>query len=158
MFIDRQSSLHFRFKPPQPYKYLEDVIDVSGMSMDRCPQPFAIGEIIGTEDCLKMNIYVPTLKNENMPVMVWIHGGGLTTGSNNFNEYGPLNFLGQNVLVVTINYRLGALGFLSLGNEETPGNAGMLDQILALQWIKENISAFGGDPSKVNFISIFDCQ
>jgi len=84
-----------------------------------------------------------------VPVMVWIHGGGLRQGSNVYDLYGPQLFLDRNVLVVTINYRLGALGFLTLGNEQVPGNAGLRDQAMALAWVRDNIAKFGGDPSLV---------
>ena len=124
---------------------------MSGTFIDRCPQPQALSpnQIMGNEDCLKLNIYVPSRGGESHPVMVWIHGGGLRSGSNNFIEYGPLNFLDGKVILVTINYRLGPLGFLSLGTEDVPGNAGMLDQILALQWIQNYIGEFRGDPNQV---------
>lgn len=106
-------------------------------------------EMKGSEDCLFLNIYAPKNEAGNKPVMVWIHGGGFVTGSG--SEYdGHILAETQDVIVVTINYRLGALGFLShpaLGDEA--GNFGLLDQQLALQWVKRNIAAFGGDPQRV---------
>lgn len=103
----------------------------------------------GSEDCLFLNIYAPRAAGPKRPVMVWLHGGGFVTGSG--NEYdGHILAEEGNVLVVTVNYRLGALGFLShpaLGAES--GNFGLLDQQMALRWIGRNIAAFGGDPSRV---------
>lgn len=106
-------------------------------------------EMKGSEDCLFLNIYTPRHDTGNKPVMVWIHGGGFVTGSG--SEYdGHILAETQDVIVVTINYRLGALGFLShpeLG--DASGNFGLLDQEMALQWVKRNIEAFGGDPKRV---------
>ena len=82
--------------------------------------------------------------------MVWFHGGGLTTGSGNPQEYGPRYWMDDGaVVLVAINYRLNAFGFFSLGTEEVPGNQGLRDQQLALLWVKHNIAAFGGDPELV---------
>lgn len=80
--------------------------------------------------------------------MVWLHGGAFKTGSGNFPVTGPEYIIEENVILVTINYRLGALGFLCV-NKDAPGNAGIQDQILALKWVKRNIGAFGGDPEQV---------
>jgi len=81
--------------------------------------------------------------------MVWIHGGGFISGSGGLPIYGPGRLMDHDVVLVTINYRLGVFGFLSTGDEVIPGNAGMWDQVLALKWVQENIAAFGGDPTKV---------
>merc|ERR1712223_598720 len=82
--------------------------------------------------------------------MFWIHGGGLTIGSGTKGEYDPKYFMDtQSVVIVTINYRPGPFGFLSLGNENVPGNAGLRDQSMALAWVHENIVHFGEDPEKV---------
>ncbi|XP_028028435.1 LOW QUALITY PROTEIN: bile salt-activated lipase-like [Bombyx mandarina] len=100
------------------------------------------------EDCLVMNIFVPDTEQENLPVMVDIHGGAYYSGLGNahrFTDFAALN----NVIVVTFNYRIGLLGFLCLGTEKIPGNAGMKDQITALRWVKRNIATFGGDPNDV---------
>ncbi|KAI1899338.1 hypothetical protein AGOR_G00060760 [Albula goreensis] len=105
------------------------------------------------EDCLYLNIYVPTeddIHDENglKPVMVYIHGGSYMEGTGNMIDGSILASYG-NVIVVTINYRLGVLGFLSTGDQAAKGNYGLLDQIQALRWIKENIQAFKGDPKRV---------
>ena len=85
--------------------------------------------------------------------MFWIHGGSFLFGSNTFDQYGPNQFMkDQNVILVTTNYRIGPIGFLSMGTEEVPGNAGFRDQNLALTWVHDYISNFGGDP---NLVTIF---
>jgi para-nitrobenzyl esterase len=108
-----------------------------------------------SEDCLFLNIYSPGLDDVRRPVMVWIHGGAFCMGSGSTPMYrtGSLASNG-NVVLVTINYRLGALGFLNLneltkGRIPSTGNEGLLDQIAALRWVKENIANFGGDPDNV---------
>ncbi|KAJ8303855.1 hypothetical protein KUTeg_017438 [Tegillarca granosa] len=108
-----------------------------------------------SEDCLYLNIYVPINTKKiasNMAVMVWIHGGAFTSGSGSASVYGGEEFAKKgNVIYVTINYRLGAFGFLKTGKgkHSAIGNYGFEDQRLALKWVKENIAAFGGDPKKV---------
>ncbi|XP_051980656.1 fatty acyl-CoA hydrolase precursor, medium chain-like [Xyrauchen texanus] len=103
-----------------------------------------------SEDCLYLNIYTPSKSGEDakLPVMVWIHGGGLSFGAASIYEGSVLSAY-QNVVVVMIQYRLGLLGFLSTGDEHAPGNYGLLDQVAALQWVQENIHSFGGDPGSV---------
>ena len=81
--------------------------------------------------------------------MVWIHGGAFVSGSGTFWDYGPQYFMEAGVIIVTINYRLGPLGFLSTATEELPGNLGLWDQALALHWVQDNIRYFGGDPGQV---------
>ncbi|UYV64688.1 BCHE [Cordylochernes scorpioides] len=103
------------------------------------------------EDCLYMNIWTPeTSRKEKKAVMFWIHGGGFMFGSGNAQLYNGsmLSTLGD-VVVVTFNYRLGIIGFLASGNELVPGNMGLYDQLMALQWIKQNIEFFGGDPERI---------
>ena len=112
---------------------------------------------MGSEDCLFLNIYVPNFKkNANkhhgaMPVMFWIHGGGLTAGAS--SDYDPTPLVENGVIVVTINYRLGYLGFFAqtaLDSEgHDAGNYGLMDQQFAMQWVQNNIAAFGGDPTNV---------
>ncbi|KAJ9601634.1 hypothetical protein L9F63_000242 [Diploptera punctata] len=107
-------------------------------------------KIIGSEDCLFLNVlYSIKLpdSSEGLPVLMWIHGGGYRRGS--ASQYGVSHLVDQKLVVVTIQYRLGSLGFLSAGTKELPGNAGMFDMSLALQWIKDYIKFFGGNPNKI---------
>ncbi|XP_012688031.1 carboxylesterase 5A-like isoform X1 [Clupea harengus] len=103
-----------------------------------------------SEDCLYVNVYTPAkpLSGEKLPVMVWIHGGGLYMGGA-FQYDGSVLAAYENIVVVAIQYRLGFLGFFSTGDEHAQGNWGFLDQIAALQWVQENIESFGGDPNSV---------
>lgn len=117
----------------------------------QCPQAYSPG-IIGTEDCLKINVYMPSSifhTKTYVPVMAYIHGGGFVIGNGGKLLYGAEFLVRHDVIVVTFNYRLGALGFLCLGIQGAPGNAGLKDQIAALRWIKKNIAAFNGDPDNV---------
>ncbi|KAK0169506.1 hypothetical protein PV327_011530 [Microctonus hyperodae] len=81
--------------------------------------------------------------------MVWIHGGGFVMGSGDDDIFGPDYLIENDVVLVTINYRLGILGFLNVEDEEAPGNQGLKDQVEALKWIQQNIAQFGGDPNNV---------
>merc|ERR1711963_483313 len=140
-----------RLKPPQPpvawtgVKYV--TTDTSQCLQGKWPaQP---GE---SEDCLYLDVYTPSSATnssgfDNMAVMVWIHGGGFTTGSKNF--YNSTLLAGKGVVVVTVNYRLGPMGFFSSNDGVIPGNFGLLDQVQALKWVKDNIAKFRGDPSQV---------
>ncbi|XP_046954149.1 bile salt-activated lipase [Lynx rufus] len=113
----------------------------------------------GAEDCLYLNIWVPQGKKEvsrNLPVMIWIYGGaflmGAGHGANFLSNYlydGEEIATRGNVIVVTFNYRVGPLGFLSTGDANLPGNYGLRDQHMAIAWVKRNIAAFGGDPDNI---------
>ena len=100
-----------------------------------------------SEDCLYLDVYKPQGFSTPLPVMVWIHGGGNVNG--NKNKFNGTLLAARGVIVVTTNYRLGPFGFLSTEDATMPGNYGMLDQIAALQWVQDNIAAFGGDPTSV---------
>lgn len=109
------------------------------------------GQLIGSEDCLYLNVYTPTLATTNpLPVMVNIHGGGFVIGNGIIkHECGPDFLVENNVVVVTINYRLNVFGFLSLGIPEAAGNMGLKDQLKALEWVQNNIGEFGGNKDNV---------
>ena len=103
-----------------------------------------------SEDCLTLNVFTNSMGSFDKPpqaVMVWIHGGGFTLGSKDI--YRMDNLVQEDVVLVAMNYRLGALGFLSFGNDLVSGNMGLRDQHLAIQWVRANIHLFGGDPDKI---------
>jgi para-nitrobenzyl esterase len=103
-----------------------------------------------SEDCLFLNVTTPGADDAGRPVMVWIHGGGFVTGAGSIPWYTGVRFAQRDdVVVVSINYRLGALGFLRLDGLDGSGNLGILDQVAALRWVRDNIAAFGGDPGNV---------
>jgi para-nitrobenzyl esterase len=107
------------------------------------------------EDCLRLNVWTPGLDQRKRAVMVWLHGGGFSVGSGNeMNVYDGENLARHDVVVVSLNHRVGAVGFLdlsSLGGERyaASGNVGLLDIVAALEWVRDNIASFGGDPSNV---------
>ncbi|XP_077984264.1 acetylcholinesterase-like [Glandiceps talaboti] len=139
-----------RFRPPVPRSPWSDEYDASYFR-STCIQPemplFASDEPTD-EDCLYLNVYVPQPTPTKAAVMVWIHGGGFVIGSGSSYESSPLAAL-NDVIVVTINYRLGVFGFMSTGDSLATGNYGLLDQVLALKWVNENIAAFGGDTDRI---------
>ncbi|RZC36248.1 COesterase and/or Abhydrolase 3 domain containing protein, partial [Asbolus verrucosus] len=138
-----------RFEPPVPKRNWEGVLDAT-KDGNICVQ--SSDPVLGSEDCLFINVYVPKLSKFNkqlLPTMVFIYGGGFEAGFSNYNLYGPDHLLERNVVVVTFNYRLGILGFLSTGDLVVPGNNGLKDQVLALKWVRDNIRSFGGDPNQV---------
>lgn len=150
-----------RFRAPERPDSWEGIRDASSFA-PVAPQPQSeIMEFFGndvsnmSEDCLYLNVWSPGADDKRRPVMVWIHGGAFVAGSGSSQWYDGASFASQgDVVVVTINYRLGVLGFLHLGEiggEEyaTSGNCGILDQVAALHWVQENIAAFGGDPNNV---------
>ncbi len=107
-----------------------------------------------SEDCLFLNVWTPSLEGNDRPVMVWLHGGGFSTGSGTSNVYDGARLAARgDVVVVTINHRLNVLGYLALGHYgegfENSASAGVLDMVLALEWVRDNIENFGGDPDNV---------
>ena len=146
-----------RFKRPKPFaegtKAWQGIFDGSKVAT-KCVQKTGLDfyPTFGQEDCLQLNVYVPKLEEipkDGLPVMFWVHGGGFLIGDGTETVYGPSVLLNKDVILVTINYRLGILGFLNLGNDEISGNQGLWDQYEALRWVSRNIQAFGGDPKKV---------
>ena len=149
-----------RWRPPQPLEPWSGVrrSDVFGPNSIQGIvfsdiDPFAAGI---SEDCLYLNVWTPALgASERLPVMVWIHGGGFAVGSGAEPRYDGANLAAKGIVVVTLNHRLNALGFLAHPEltAESPdaasGNYGMQDLVAALQWVSRNIAAFGGDPSQV---------
>src|ERR1700688_2501540 len=151
-----------RWKPPvkpAAWKGVKAATEFAPM----CPQvpypatsPYYSAPTPQSEDCLYLNVWTAAKSpSERRPVMLWIHGGGFTRGSGATPTYDGENFADKGIVLVTINYRLGALGFLAhpdLSAESahhSSGNYGLLDQIAALEWVKKNITLFGGDPKRV---------
>lgn len=143
-----------RWKPPQPAKPWKGIL-VAKRFPANCPQiPLVPGP--QSEDCLGLNVWTPARSaGARLPVMVWIHGGGFQIGASSQSVYDGQALAAQGVVLVSINYRLGILGFLAHPAlvRESPqgasGNYGLLDMVAALQWVKRNIGAFGGDPGNV---------
>ncbi|XP_034951576.1 esterase FE4-like [Chelonus insularis] len=139
-----------RFKSPKPWQQSWRITRNATKDGPICAQLNRNKEYLGNEDCLYLNIFVPEMaEGEKVPVLVFIHGGAFILGSNNSTFLQPTYLLNQKVILVTPNYRLGILGFLSSGNQASPGNYGLKDVVQALKWIQENIEVFGGDPSSV---------
>ncbi|KAF9526696.1 cholinesterase [Crepidotus variabilis] len=165
-FIGNRDHLTFRFlgipfaNPVQRFAYSTPYTASSPVTLNStsygpaCPQAGT-----GQEDCLFLNVYTPYIpqnaeearRNKKLkPVMVWIYGGGFIAGEADTPQYDGGNMASRSDLVyVSINYRLGPLGFLTLNDGVTNGNFGLGDQVTALEWIQKHIAAFGGDPSRV---------
>ncbi|MEV4313725.1 carboxylesterase family protein [Actinocrispum sp. NPDC049592] len=141
-----------RWQPPQPAARWHGIRDASKFGA-ACAQPAGpFGRASDSEDCLYLNVYTPSRPAYGRPVMVWLHGGGLVSGSGDL--YDPTGLVRNGTVVVTINYRLGAFGFLAhAALADKPGgpsgNYGLMDQQAALRWVERNIARFGGDSRNV---------
>ncbi|XP_044265430.1 juvenile hormone esterase-like [Tribolium madens] len=141
-----------RFKDPQAPEPWTGIKDATTEGNACYAKHMLFYNVIGSEDCLYLNVYTPEVSSKHLkPVMVWIHGGAFKSGSSNTDIYGPEYLLTQDVVVVTFNYRLGIFGFLKLEDTtlDVSGNAGMKDMVMALKWVQKNISKFSGDPNNV---------
>ncbi|KAI7815090.1 carboxylesterase, partial [Rhyzopertha dominica] len=142
---------NLRFEPPQKAEPWDGVLEANAIPM--CTQRDLItGQAMGKEDCLYMNVYVPSeapSPNDNRHVFFHVHGGAFMAGFG--NQYVQPDYLmdRDDVIFITFSYRLGPLGFLSTEDEVVPGNMGMKDQVFALKWVQENIACFGGNPESV---------
>ena len=144
-----------RWKPPQPVKPWKNIL-VANNFPNVCPQALTFAGPPQKEDCLGLNVWTPAKSaSEKLPVMVWIHGGGFAIGASSQSVYDGEPLAAQGVVLVSINYRLGIFGFLAhpaLSQESAnhvSGNYALLDMVAALEWVKRNVSAFGGDPNNV---------
>ncbi|KAL6437222.1 hypothetical protein ACFW04_005044 [Cataglyphis niger] len=148
-----------RFAPPQPataWNGVRAAVENAEICTQRNIYTYQ-EEIVGGEDCLYLNVYTPRIPYSETPlliahrypVMIWFHGGGWLTGAGHSEFYGPKFLLDHDLVLVTINFRLGPLGFLSTEDLECPGNLGLKDQQQAMRWVQENIVSFGGDPNRV---------
>jgi para-nitrobenzyl esterase len=150
-----------RMAPPQPVVPWDGTRDATAYG-PTCPkgdyppqyQPLLPEQVIPGEECLNLNVWTPTSAvggDADLPVLVWIHGGSFMNGSGSVLEYDGTSFARDGVVCVTINYRLGAEGFLYTEEDAARGtaNLGLQDQVAALRWVQDNIAAFGGDPARV---------
>ncbi len=149
-----------RFRPPQPLPPWSGVLDARDFGAVSPQNPSMIDALFGgeperwDEDCLHLNVWSASPEpTSSLPVMVWIHGGGFEIGSGSSPLYDGTTFARSGVVYVSINYRLASLGFLELGRLDADlagsGNVGLLDQVAALKWVRDNIASFGGDPANV---------
>ncbi|KAH7952432.1 acetylcholinesterase [Rhipicephalus sanguineus] len=150
-----------RFKKPVPKKPWKGVYNATSQP-PLCPQmPVRINNFFlveasdpVSEDCLYVNVFVPTMRDSSLlPVIVYLPGGGFSYGGISIGAMDTSELAARgNVITVAVGYRLGAFGFLYMGFEDAPGNMGLYDQLLALKWVRNNIRAFGGDPSRVTLM------
>jgi para-nitrobenzyl esterase len=149
-----------RWSPPQPVEAWDDVRDAGEFGMTSVQNPDMLTAFLGmeqepmSEDCLYLNVYTPAVDDTRRPVLVWIHGGAFIIGSGSTPLYDGAAMVERgDVVLVTINYRLGAFGFMELGWLDESllgsGNLGLQDQVAALEWVRDNIAGFGGDPGNV---------
>lgn len=146
-----------RFRPPQPVAPWDGVRDAGDFG-PTAPMPGYLppydallpNPILPGEDCLNLNVWTPDPGAGGLPVMVWVHGGAFVNGSSAVPTYDGTAFARDGVVMVSVNYRLGVDGFLAFADDgEAATNRGLLDQLAALAWVRDEIEAFGGDPARV---------
>ncbi|KAJ0182727.1 hypothetical protein K1T71_002096 [Dendrolimus kikuchii] len=146
-YADSTSGIH-RFQAPLPPPSFQDTF-VANRRDIRCVNPLGVG-YEGTEDCLVTDVFTATLNNTaQLPVMVWVKGKEFDRVHEHEHELSFKKFVGNGVVIVSLNFRESILGFLCLGTETAPGNAGLKDIIAGLRWVKQNIAQFGGNPDDI---------
>ena len=141
-----------RFRDAESPEKWSEPLDVTKEPPGYCMRSFLNYSDGGQEDAAVVNVYTPyTNPKKLLPVLFWIHGGGWNSGSGQTDLFGPDYFMQKDVILVTVNYRLGPVGFLSLEDPDVnvPGNAGLKDQTFALKWVQRNIKQFGGDKQNI---------
>ncbi|VEN46879.1 unnamed protein product [Callosobruchus maculatus] len=149
-----------RLQKPRPIRPWKGIYDATEEGIVCVQDPvFPSDVMLGTEDCLVLNVYTPMISRNSstlLPVLFWIHGGAFQFGSGmyllgfgSFAKFDPSFLMDEEIVVVTINYRLGSLGFLTTEDDVIPPNLGLRDQYLALKWVQENIDLFGGNPRDI---------
>ena len=154
---------NLRWKAPQPVEKWEGVRQAKDFGPNPMQENLFGDMMFGTkemsEDCLYLNIWTPSKTwNEKLPVFIYFNGGGLMAGSGSEPRYAGMTLARNGIIAITANYREGIFGFFAhpeLSKESEykgSGNYGFLDQVAAIQWVKDNISAFGGDPSRITIM------
>ncbi|KAG7212395.1 hypothetical protein KM043_012714 [Ampulex compressa] len=146
-----------RFKDPEAWNTTWDLARDASKDGPMCVQQDTKGNVVGEEDCLYLNVFMPVLsgyqdKTDKFPVMVFVHGGAFNTGSSDSTKYAPDYLMDQKLILVTLNYRLNVFGFFSTASKASPGNYGVKDILTGLHWIQENIESFLGDPGSVTLV------
>jgi acetylcholinesterase len=143
--VEKWQGIHNATKPPNSCVQIIDTVfgDFPGATMWNPNTELS-------EDCLYVNVVVPHPRPKNAVVMLWIFGGGFYSGTSTLEVYDHRTLAAEeNVIVVSMQYRVASMGFLYLGTPDAPGNAGLFDQNLAMRWVRDNIHRFGGDPNRV---------
>ncbi|XP_065346396.1 venom carboxylesterase-6-like [Cloeon dipterum] len=152
-----------RFEPPKPAEAWDGVLDAGDFGSHCISYEHVLGQtprdpISGEEDCLFLNVFTPKLPDENtkeddlMHVIIFFHGGAFMFGASNY--HGAKYLMDKNLVLVTLNYRVGPLGFLSFEDKFLPGNNGLRDQVLAMRWVQDNINFFGGNKYYVTLMGL----
>lgn len=153
-----------RYRHPRPADHWTGILNAT-QQPNSCVQivDTAFGDFVGadmwnpntemSEDCLYVSVFVPHPRPKKSPVMLWIYGGGFYQGTSTLDVYDYKTLAAEeNIILVSIQYRVANLGFLFLGTPDAPGNAGLFDQNLALRWAHDNIHYFGGDPTRITLV------
>lgn len=147
-----------RFQPPAPMPPATQTTRATEAGLISLQSPSRLSRVMGdfqspgSEDCLRLSVWTPAADGKRRPVMIWLHGGAFMTGAGDLPWYDGARLAREgDIVVVGVNYRLGALGFLC-GPDVSPGNLGLMDQAMAVSWVKDNIAAFGGDPEQLTLM------